>query len=262
MEHLGLDVSYSRVPQSVRLRPSLDEAHVVFAKLAAAVHPRGSNVDVGHSPLTMESPKGSRLGPNTHLACFDTLYYTTSSSETFEWRFAWSPAWRFVGRHVRYNQNLVGLGEGYARRAMKVEDNAQELPKFIAVHMRRGDFNNTCTIPGHCITSVEPFVKAVESIQQRLRDEKNITVSRVLAASDETSAEFWEEISSLGWHYVDHETEGTIEKYGEWYPPLVDGIVQSLASGFVGTEDSTFSLVSGRRVEDWNDGVYTMVVGS
>jgi hypothetical protein len=34
----------------------------------------------------------------------------------------------------------------------------------------------------------------------------------------------------------------------------VDVVSQSLAMGFVGTVHSTFSLVSARRVDEWNDG--------
>jgi len=54
--------------------------------------------------------------------------------------------------------------------------------------------------------------------------------------------------------HFNHEEEGTLKKYGEWYPPIVDIVAQSMAAGFIGTRDSTFSLVSARRVEDWNDG--------
>ena len=39
------------------------------------------------------------------------------------------------------------------------------------------------------------------------------------------------------------------------YPVLIDAVIQSMASGFVGTARSTLSLVSKRRVEDWNNGV-------
>ena len=49
--------------------------------------------------------------------------------------------------------------------------------------------------------------------------------------------------------------ERTWERLGEWYPPLIDIVVQSYAIGFVGTEDSTFSLIGQRRVEDWNGGI-------
>lgn len=76
---------------------------------------------------------------------------------------------------------------------------------------------------------------------------------------DEKDEEFWEEVDDLGWGYIDHEQEGTIKKYGEWYGPIIDIVIHSLAVGFVGTDGSTLSLVSHRRVEDWNSGVTRMV---
>lgn len=72
--------------------------------------------------------------------------------------------------------------------------------------------------------------------------------------ADENSLDFWEDVKSQGWLHVNHTQERTLERFGEWYPPLIDVVIQSMAVGFVGTEDSTFSLVSQRRVEDWNGG--------
>ncbi len=40
----------------------------------------------------------------------------------------------------------------------------------------------------------------------------------------------------------------------------MDTAIQSLAIGFVGTEFSTFSLLSQHRVEDWNGGVTRSVM--
>lgn len=62
-------------------------------------------------------------------------------------------------------------------------------------------------------------------------------------------------MTALGWRTPNHTAERTEEKYGKWYPALIDAIVQSLAVGFVGTDGSTMSLVAKRRVEDWNGGV-------
>jgi hypothetical protein len=59
--------------------------------------------------------------------------------------------------------------------------------------------------------------------------------------------------------HFNHKEEGTLEKYGEWYPPVVDIVAQSMATGFVGTATSTFSLLSARRVEDWNGGPAILV---
>ena len=76
---------------------------------------------------------------------------------------------------------------------------------------------------------------------------------------DETDSEFWAQVSGLGWRYVNHTAAQTVEWLGEWHAPLVDIVAQSLAMGFVGTLDSTFSLVSAKRVVEWNDGVSRMV---
>jgi len=76
---------------------------------------------------------------------------------------------------------------------------------------------------------------------------------------DERDPNFWEEVREIGWLHFNHEEEGTLEKYGEWYLPIVDVVAQSMATGFVGTASSTFSLVSARRVEDWNGGPTVLV---
>jgi len=74
-------------------------------------------------------------------------------------------------------------------------------------------------------------------------------------SADENSPDFWDDVKSQGWLHINHTQEQTLERFGEWYPPLIDVVIQSMAVGFVGTEDSTFSLVSQRRVEDWNGGL-------
>lgn len=55
--------------------------------------------------------------------------------------------------------------------------------------------------------------------------------------------------------HFDHAAERTVEKFGEWFPPIIDTAAHSHAMGLVGTHQSTLSLVSARRVKDWNNGV-------
>jgi hypothetical protein len=80
-----------------------------------------------------------------------------------------------------------------------------------------------------------------------------------LSPTDETDTAFWDQVVAHGWRYTNHTAEQTLEIHGDWYPTLVDVVTQSLALGFVGTVDSTVSLLSKRRVEDWNGGVTRMV---
>lgn len=72
--------------------------------------------------------------------------------------------------------------------------------------------------------------------------------------TDENDPSFWSDVRAYGWVYFNHTEEKTLENLGEWFAPIVDIVSHSLAIGFVGTEHSTFSLLSERRVEDWNDG--------
>jgi hypothetical protein len=103
------------------------------------------------------------------------------------------------------------------------------------------------------------FHKEVDRIRDEIRQRQNLEVTRVVVMSDEEDAAFWRDVANMGWTRIDHSKELTLEKYGEWVGPVVDQVAQSLAVGFVGTEDSTFSLVSMRRVQDWNHGPAVLI---
>jgi len=62
-------------------------------------------------------------------------------------------------------------------------------------------------------------------------------------------------VKALGWAGIDHQAEDTELKYGKWYPVMIDVVAQSFGKGFVGTDRSTVSVVSGHRVVSWNRGV-------
>jgi hypothetical protein len=40
------------------------------------------------------------------------------------------------------------------------------------------------------------------------------------------------------------------------YLTLIDAVIQSSGIGLIGMHESTMSLLAGRRVRDWNNGVY------
>ncbi|KAJ3518176.1 hypothetical protein NLJ89_g18 [Agrocybe chaxingu] len=253
IDHLKLDTSYTRVPSNTRHFPDVKTTDfLVFNQLVPYIFPRHPWRPSSSFPLMEASPLGQRLPPDEQLSCFDFLYYVTSSRELFEWQHSWSPAWRSIATHLRFTDALVDLAQSYLRRAFQ----------FIAVHMRRGDFGQQCRdgrTSKECFVPLENYRKAVESMQQELRDKKGIDVKDVVLMSDEKDQKFWDETKELGWARLDHHEEQTVEKYGEWYPLLLDNIAQSLAAGFVGTGDSTYSLLSARRVEDWNGGPTFMV---
>jgi hypothetical protein len=81
----------------------------------------------------------------------------------------------------------------------------------------------------------------------------------VILSSDDDTPAFKSLVAQQGWKMIDHVSERTTEKYGLFYEALVDIVVQSLAVGFVGTKHSTLSIVSSKRVVEWNGGVARMV---
>lgn len=73
---LRLDVSYTSVPKSVKLLENhVHDPHVRFAPLAALTFTDG-RIHAG-LPKVAQFPSyfGHRLLPDTHMACFDFLYY-------------------------------------------------------------------------------------------------------------------------------------------------------------------------------------------
>ncbi len=47
---------------------------------------------------------------------------------------------------------------------------------------------------------------------------------------------------------------GLASFFTRWTSTIMDPAIHSLATGFVGTDVSTYSLLSSHRVEDWNGG--------
>ena len=105
----------------------------------------------------------------------------------------------------------------------------------------------------------EPDVPSRE-VQDELRARKGLDVpmDRVVVTSDETDSQWWADVRALGWRTPDHAAARTVERYGRWHPVLIDAAILSGAAGFVGTEGSTYSSISRRRVEEWQDGAVRM----
>ena len=122
--NLRLDVAYTRMAQEARTHmnqpddPFLDLNHMV-----PYIFPNQPILPVDSFPLMEESPLGHRLHPDEKMSCFDFLYFTTSSHETFEWRFAWSPVWRFVATHLHFTDHIMDLTTTYLAKAFNTTEN-------------------------------------------------------------------------------------------------------------------------------------------
>ncbi|OCH88822.1 hypothetical protein OBBRIDRAFT_836268 [Obba rivulosa] len=261
---LNLDISYTRAPASVKLIPDFEhDSHSSFWALARLDAPNAS-AEILADPVahpTRLTEQGHALPPDEQLLCYDYVYYLCAS-EPFEYELDHYPAWNFVLRHFHWTSDLEQLGKTYLRRTFQLLDDAP-IPPFIAIHARRGDFANWCGEASRdtCFPPLSTFNHCVDEIRAELLGTRGIasdTPIPVVLTSDERDETWWGAVAEVGWLRVDHARERTVERYGAFYPVVLDAVVQSFATGFVGTERSTFSTLARRRVTDWNRGVVRM----
>ncbi|KAG8986048.1 hypothetical protein FRB90_004237, partial [Tulasnella sp. 427] len=251
---LKLDVAYTPVPLSVALPRFPDQS--TFWGLAYLTFDEGRRTAFTHDKdvvpgSTLHSK--SKVEPDVHLACFDDLYFT-NAVDGFEWERDVSPGWRFVGVHVRWNGWIEDVVREMVKRTLGMPTSA-EVPPFIAVHIRRDDFDSGfCRShpEAECHPPLTVFRNRVRQVKRALADKfgpvtKLGNVHDVIVTSDENNATWWAEVRRMGWIYIDHEEERTVERYGKWYPAIFDAVVQSMSIGFVGTQRSTMSRVAALR---------------
>jgi hypothetical protein len=133
-----------------------------------------------------------------------------------------------------------------------------------------------------CFAPLEAYAVRVQEIQRELRSKWGTETSiKVVVSSDEQDPLWWEEVRKRGWLFVDHSENGenTAEHHGAWWVtffillrPLLlicygigrntlvlDIVIHTLGKGFIGTDQSTLSLLSQRRVEEWYGGITRIV---
>ncbi|RXW21216.1 hypothetical protein EST38_g4629 [Candolleomyces aberdarensis] len=263
---LNLDLAFTRAPPMAYWLENVGDPHTRFPALAALIwpghpHPASKNLPLmEHQGERIHNGGGQELWkggpPDEQLACFDFLYWMTSGFQGYEIERRWSFAWNGVGTHLTFTDDLVDITKGYLRRAQGLPEDSV-LPPMITIHIRRGDFGTHCKHGAKppCYAPVSKYKELAQNIQNQIFETQKIHVTTVYVASDEQSPTFWQEIESFGWIYLNHTTERTTERLGEWYPILIDKIALSFGVGFVGTAASTFSILNARRVEDWNNGI-------
>ncbi|KAF5368478.1 hypothetical protein D9758_002235 [Tetrapyrgos nigripes] len=256
LRHLKLDISYTKTPDWIKYRQDMEhDPHTTFWTLARFAFPETRNrnlVTPRPSPQNQVS-----LPPDEQMLCYDYLYYVCTQ-EPFEWDKDWSASWRFVAQHMHWTPSLESLADSYIRRTMGIEGN-EPTPPYISIHVRHNDFHFWCgDVPVEdCLAKLPAYVQRVREVQEEILEKKGISVNHVIVTSDEKDDAWWQEVAELGWLRIDHSM--TAVEHGEWYPVLIDAVIQSGGLGFVGTDRSTMSVLAWRRVQDWHGGSYRMV---
>ncbi|KAG8848874.1 hypothetical protein FRB96_001006 [Tulasnella sp. 330] len=259
-DRLGLDISYTTVPESCKM----PEAHPYVSTwqlVTLGFHSGWLRGTQENQPMKSERPSGHRTFPDEQLLCFDFLYFMGTVGP-FEWEEEYHPGWQ-IATKMHFTPRMVQIANDFLMRLFDVQME-EYIPPFISVHVRHGDFGNECSrasIPtSDCFAPLSVIARRVQEVQDELANTRSGLNGgeplKVLMTSDERDTAWWDDVRSLGWHFVDHGPRGedTAAKFGKWYPPLLDSVIQSMGTGFVGTHRSTMSLIAKRRVQDWQGG--------
>ncbi|KAJ7446504.1 hypothetical protein B0H11DRAFT_1745723 [Mycena galericulata] len=253
---LKLDISYTKAPSWIKMIPNYEhDQHSTFWSLATLAFP--STRQASLVPPLPSPEHNLSLPPDEQLLCYDYLYYVCAH-QPFELEYDYSPAWRYVGQFMHWTPRLEQIADDYVRLAMGVAEGAP-IPPFISMHVRHHDFQVWCgEVPVQdCFASLPVISRRVEEIRAEILKRTGFRVAHVMMTSDETDPTWWHEVAKLGWFAPDHSL--TKETYGEWYPVLIDAVIQSQGVGFVGTDRSTMSIIAHRRVESWQSGPGVLV---
>ncbi|KAJ6541871.1 hypothetical protein B0H19DRAFT_1175026 [Mycena capillaripes] len=255
---LNLDISYTKTPHWIKMIPNYEhDQHSTFWSLASLAFPAARSANL--VPPLPSPQHHQSLPPDEHLLCYDLLYYV-AAQEPFEIGLDYSPAWRYVGQHMHWTPALEQLGDEYVRDTFGLVAH-DPIPPFVAVHARRDDFQDWCGdfTPEQCFPSLDVIARRVEEVKAEIWQRKGLIVNHVIITSDERNKGWWAQVDELGWRAPDHARLKTEERYGTWYPVLIDAVIHSQGAGFVGTDRSTFSILAGRRVDSWRDGPAVLV---
>jgi hypothetical protein len=164
-----------------------------------------------------------------------------------------------IGIHVKFSEHLRSITFDILSRVLlpsfpDSDSNSQptptssrsipEFPPYIAVHIRRGDFDSPCRIKGIeptiCFPPLSVYADTIEQVRQELSSNPdfphpNARDLPVLIFSDEpkhtnpwylnrfgrlpgTPERFWEDVRERGWMIVDHSAPDAVPAAGA--PPL------------------------------------------
>lgn len=94
-----------------------------FWGFASILYPKGREKAIRESST---DPKPETL-PEDQVGCIDNLYGVAAYYE-YEWGTEMSPAWRRVGRHLRFVESMERLADEYVRRTLGVGED-DEVPE-------------------------------------------------------------------------------------------------------------------------------------
>ncbi len=237
----NIKVSFWPIPQFAfdTELPTLTSLEVLALKPPNATNGGGPMFDLLRDELRSRGREPPASLPDQHLLCFDQFFWVLDgafangrldNAEGIEEPSELGRSWREVGRHLHYTAAFAALRDEFVARVL-----GRAGDDYIAVHIRQGDFLWYSRV----VDRVDvPFAEAVEEVRAELDGRRVGGRWRrplpVVFGTDSEDKDFIASLKAKGWHYLDHDKFGTVERFGKWYKSMLDLAVMSDALGFVG----------------------------
>lgn len=215
---------------------------------------------------------GERIAPDDQLMCFDMTLFLGPimfpelpvTAQPLEPNVPGKGlSWMNAGQYLRFNDHVESRADELLVDLFGVTK-ASKLPPFITIHLRRGDFKEFSGF-----TDLDKYVDALARVRARLQERldhpndwagpgkhsfrsfgRKAKDYPVVCTTDERGdGDFIREVKNLGWKVVDHDAYDTVNRYGGWWPTILDGAILARGKSFVGTDRSTYSHLAGLRVK-------------
>ncbi|KAK4703499.1 hypothetical protein P7C70_g2715, partial [Phenoliferia sp. Uapishka_3] len=222
--------------------------------LSQAIHPSSVSTP-SHSP---------HRKPEHHLFCADHSLFHTADVSTHLDQYDHT-AFRTHGTELHFTKELDDVGRDVVAFVLGHRG------PFVAVHISQ---SATDCVKGDgeemkCSYSLSKYIASVERIRvlvgaaagrKTSREQRHqIRALSVVVSTNVRDIAFLGEIVNLGWSLLDHNDGDIRQKYGEYPADVVDGVVHSLATAFVGTLGSSESRLGALRVRSWRNGPVELI---
>jgi len=270
------------LPQQVRKDSTTDDEKILpEIDVTVDEKARKENMKEGFGTHSAPSPTDQIVAFDNSLflgpIMFPPIDLSPSSSPLEPGLAGEGTSWQEIGQHLHFTELVESRATSYLMKLFPQTnpDRPQDLPPFITIHLRRGDF---AEFTG-AYTDLEKYVQALNKLlprlQQRIDDptsfsgpgrtpyrkphyvsnnsnKKKLAASSysIVATTDESSSSpFVQKVKQLGWKVVDHEEFNTKQEFGGWWPTLLDCAILARGASFVGTDRSTYTHLAALRVK-------------
>ncbi|GAA5984875.1 hypothetical protein JCM11641_005448 [Rhodosporidiobolus odoratus] len=247
----------------------LKATHDFIARFDLDESAQAGLIDQARHDSSISSSTRRHKNPEQHVMCIDHSLYRPEHPTTRHSTTHLDPrdhtAFFTHGKHLHFAPDLAETAFEVASHLLGHRN------PYIAVHISSQARQSECKLLDRgdlCGVDLADYAHAVDrvrhlvasSVHRKSREQRHSARTlNVLVSTDIKDLGFLGELSNLGWTVLEYEDLELRERFGTYQSEILDQVIESRASGFVGTRGSPQSTLSALRVRTWRNGPTELV---